>query len=88
MSCLGWGGVSRPLQNPKHPHVPGLGFLDDSFRKKVCSNDLSPQDWQDPVISPDVKLGDTPGTSEEALWMVCCFLGTVLSSVQSWPKFC
>nr|KAF6479084.1 Rho/Rac guanine nucleotide exchange factor 18 [Molossus molossus] len=47
--------------------VPGKN---DSFRKKMCSNDLSPQDWQDPVSSPDVKLGNTPGASEEAPWMV------------------
>ncbi|XP_070478885.1 rho guanine nucleotide exchange factor 18 isoform X1 [Equus przewalskii] len=37
-----------------------------SFRKKVCSNDPSLQDWQGPVSNPDSKLGDTPGASEEA----------------------
>lgn len=42
----------------------------DSFKKKVCGSDLSPGDWQDPVSSPDVKLGDPPGTSEEAPWAV------------------
>ncbi|XP_036168263.1 rho guanine nucleotide exchange factor 18 isoform X2 [Myotis myotis] len=42
----------------------------DSCRKKVCSSDLSPGDWQDPVSSADAKLGDTPGASEEAPWVV------------------
>ncbi|XP_036995890.2 rho guanine nucleotide exchange factor 18 isoform X3 [Artibeus jamaicensis] len=38
----------------------------DSFKKKVCSDDLSPQDWHDPASSLVAKLGDTPGASEEA----------------------
>lgn len=42
----------------------------DSFRKKVCGGDLSPGDWQDPVSSPDVKLGAPPGAPEEAPWAV------------------
>ncbi|KAM8764932.1 rho guanine nucleotide exchange factor 18 isoform 2-T2 [Rhynchonycteris naso] len=43
------------------PTVPGK---DGSF-KKVCSNDVSPRDWQDPASSPDAKLSDIPGASEE-----------------------
>ncbi|XP_059551715.1 rho guanine nucleotide exchange factor 18 isoform X3 [Myotis daubentonii] len=42
----------------------------DGCRKKVCSGDLSPGDRQDPVSSADAKLGDTPGASEEAPWVV------------------
>lgn len=86
ISYLGQGGVSRPLWGPQHPHVPGLGFSGGSFKKKVCSSDPSPRDWQDSTSNPDVKLSDTPGASEEAPQTVRCLLGTVLSSEQS-PKF-
>ncbi|KAK1342337.1 hypothetical protein QTO34_015099 [Cnephaeus nilssonii] len=75
------GGGSAGL----HQRAEALGGSDgtcdpgknDSFRKKVCGSDLSPGDWQDPVSSPDVKLGDPPGASEEAPWAVRCFLGPV-----------
>ncbi|XP_054573121.1 rho guanine nucleotide exchange factor 18 [Eptesicus fuscus] len=68
------GGGSAGL----HQRAEALGGSDstsdpgknDSFRKKVCGSDLSPGDWQDPVSSPDVKLGDPPGASEEAPWAV------------------
>ncbi|XP_019523197.1 PREDICTED: rho guanine nucleotide exchange factor 18 [Hipposideros armiger] len=66
ISYLGWRGASRPLQDLQHPYVPGLGFSDGSFKKKVCSSDPSPRDWQDPMSGMDVKLSDTPGASEEA----------------------
>ncbi|XP_045441929.1 rho guanine nucleotide exchange factor 18 isoform X2 [Pipistrellus kuhlii] len=68
------GGASAGL----HQRAEAFGGSDstrdpgksDSFRKKVCGGDLSPGDWQDPVSSPDVKLGDPPGASEEAPWAV------------------
>ncbi|XP_039714136.1 rho guanine nucleotide exchange factor 18 isoform X1 [Pteropus medius] len=37
-----------------------------SFKKKMGSIDPSPQDWQDPMSSPDARLGDTSGAPEEA----------------------
>lgn len=74
ISYLGWRGASRPLQDLQHPYVPGLGFSDGSFKKKVCSGDPSPRDWQDPTSGTDVKLSDTPGASEEAPQTVRCFL--------------
>ncbi|XP_070272832.1 rho guanine nucleotide exchange factor 18 isoform X1 [Myotis yumanensis] len=68
------GGASAGL----HQRAEAFGGSDstsdpgksDSCRKKVCGSDLSPGDWQDPVSSPDAKLGDTPGASEEAPWAV------------------
>lgn len=87
-----WSQVGeRRALNPGEPQASswiGLGSLDDSFRKKVCGSDLSPGDWQDPVSSPDAKLDDPSGASEEAPWVVRCFLGPILSSVQSWPNSC
>ncbi|ELK08105.1 Rho guanine nucleotide exchange factor 18 [Pteropus alecto] len=43
--------------------VPGKN---GSFKKKMGSIDPSPQDWQDPMSSPDARLGDTSGAPEEA----------------------
>lgn len=39
-----------------------------SFKKKMCSNDLRPQDWQGPASSPDSKSCDsnTPSGCEES----------------------
>ncbi|KAJ8792988.1 hypothetical protein J1605_003956 [Eschrichtius robustus] len=37
-----------------------------SFQKNVCSSNPSLRDWQGPAGSPDSRLGDTPGASEEA----------------------
>lgn len=81
MSYPGWGAGSRLPWDPQHPNTPGVGFSGGSFRKKVCSNDPSLQDWQGPVSNPDSKLGDTPGASEEAPQAVRCFHGVLLSSV-------
>ncbi|XP_033256826.1 rho guanine nucleotide exchange factor 18 isoform X2 [Orcinus orca] len=37
-----------------------------SFQKNVCSSNPSLRDWQGAAGSPDSRLGDTPGASEEA----------------------
>ncbi|XP_054548949.1 rho guanine nucleotide exchange factor 18-like isoform X2 [Talpa occidentalis] len=49
----GYDSVSSPGKN-------------GSFKKKTYSADSRPQDRQRPVSSPDPKLGDTPGASEES----------------------
>ncbi|XP_074207036.1 rho guanine nucleotide exchange factor 18 [Camelus bactrianus] len=48
-----------------HDSTSSLG-RDGSFKKKVCSSDPGPRDWQGPVRSPDPRLSDTPGAPEEA----------------------
>ncbi|XP_023601771.1 rho guanine nucleotide exchange factor 18 isoform X3 [Myotis lucifugus] len=80
--CRRLGGTSgqadRGASAGLHQRAEAFGGSDstsdpgksDSCRKKVCGSDLSPGDWQDPVSSPDAKLGDTPGASEEAPWAV------------------
>ncbi|XP_016072925.1 PREDICTED: rho guanine nucleotide exchange factor 18 isoform X3 [Miniopterus natalensis] len=81
--CRGLGGTGGRGADEDaavglHPRAEAFGDYDsasdpgknDSFRKKVCSDDLSPRDWQDPVSSPDVQLGDTPGASKEEPWAV------------------
>nr|XP_058918591.1 rho guanine nucleotide exchange factor 18 isoform X3 [Kogia breviceps] len=37
-----------------------------SFQKNICSSNPSLRDWQGPAGSPDSRLGDAPGASEEA----------------------
>ncbi|KAH0507694.1 Rho guanine nucleotide exchange factor 18 [Microtus ochrogaster] len=66
------GGVSAGL--PRRAETfggydnVGSPSKNGSFKKKMCNNDLGPQDWQGPASSPDSRScdGNTPGGCEES----------------------
>ncbi|XP_057620943.1 rho guanine nucleotide exchange factor 18 isoform X1 [Chionomys nivalis] len=70
------GGVSAGL--PRRAETfggydnVGSPSKNGSFKKKMCNNDLGPQDWQGPASSPDSRScdGNTPGGCEESLQAV------------------
>lgn len=66
------GGVSAGL--PRRAETfggydnVGSPSKNGSFKKKMCNNDLGPQDWQGPASGPDSRScdGNTPGGCEES----------------------
>ncbi|XP_057396474.1 rho guanine nucleotide exchange factor 18 isoform X3 [Balaenoptera acutorostrata] len=63
------GGSSAPARRVEASggyDSAGSPGKNGSFQKNVCSSNPSLRDWQGPAGSPDSRLGDTPGASEEA----------------------
>uniref|UniRef100_A0A8C9E1Z9 Rho/Rac guanine nucleotide exchange factor 18 n=1 Tax=Phocoena sinus TaxID=42100 RepID=A0A8C9E1Z9_PHOSS len=70
------GGFSSPARRVEASGgYDSAGSLGKIFRKNVCSSNPSLRDWQGAAGSPDSRLGDTPGASEEAPQAVRCLLG-------------
>eukprot|EP00069_Balaena_mysticetus_P005133 bmy_17834T0 len=83
------GGSSAPARRVEASggyDSAGSPSKNGSFQKNVCSSNPSLRDWQGPAGSPDSRLGDTPGASEEAPQAVRCLLGMFPSSIQSRPQ--
>lgn len=62
----GCGVLARRVESSGGHDSAGNPGKNGSYQKKVCSSDPGPRDPQGPAGSPDWKLGDTPGASEEA----------------------
>uniref|UniRef100_A0A8C0C6T0 Rho/Rac guanine nucleotide exchange factor 18 n=2 Tax=Balaenoptera musculus TaxID=9771 RepID=A0A8C0C6T0_BALMU len=63
------GGSSAPARRVEASggyDSAGSPGKNGSFQKNVCNSNPSLRDWQGPAGSPDSRLGDTPGASEEA----------------------